>query len=107
VSVGEEQAVPPVEPRRRVYRWVAVLVAVVVVALAGWGISTYLADRRERQEARWEACAERVDPPGDRSARLRTFLEDKDEDPEAAVERLAQEDRRAHQRIEAQCGERP
>jgi hypothetical protein len=36
---------------------------------------------------------------------LREFFEADDE--EAAIERLGREDRRAHRRITAECGERP
>jgi hypothetical protein len=99
---------PPVEPaasRRRPYRWAVVVVAAVVVALAGWAIASYLADRQERRQSKWEACAKQVDPPDLRSARLREFFEADDE--EAAIERLGREDRRAHRRITAECGERP
>jgi hypothetical protein len=46
-----------------------------------------------------------VDPPDVRSARLREFFEADDE--EAAIERLGREDRSAHRRITAECGERP
>jgi hypothetical protein len=103
VADASDQAVEPVEPRRRPWRWAAAaLVLVAVIALAAWGISTLLDDSPEEQ---WEACAERVDPPAARSARIRELTDA--EDKEAARDRLAQETGEVQRRIEAECGERP
>jgi hypothetical protein len=96
------------EARRRLPRWVAValVVAIVaVVALAALGIAALVGDDDESQADRWEACARRVDPPADRSARLEEFSDREDE--EAARERLADEIREVEQRIRAECGDRP
>ena len=101
---------PPDEParsRRRPYRWAVVAAAVVAIALAGWAIASHLADRQERREARWQACAERVYPPEARSARVRELLEDGDDVTEADIERLGRVDQRGQRRIEAECGARP
>ena len=106
MSESLDQAAQPAEPRRRTYRWVIVLVLVAAVALAGWGIASYFADREERREATWEDCAERVAPSEDRTARVSELLEEDDVTDEA-LERLGREDRRAQRRIEAECGERP
>ena len=95
------------EARRRLPRWVAValVVAVVaVVALAALGIAALVGDDESAAD-RWKACARRVDPPADRSARLEEFSDQEDE--EAARERLADEIREVEQRIRAECGDRP
>jgi type VI protein secretion system component VasF len=105
VAEAPDRAAQPAEPRRRVPVWLALAVAVVaVVALGGWALVALL-DDGDDAEASWEECAERVDPPADRSDRVREFRDA--EDVEAARDRLAQEIRRVERRIEAECGERP
>jgi hypothetical protein len=99
VADASDRAVEPVEPRRRA---AAALVLVAVIALAAWGISTLLDDSPEEQ---WKACAERVDPPAARSARIRELSGE--EDKESARERLAREIREVQRRIETECGKRP
>ena len=103
----EDRPVEPLAGRRRIPVWVAIGLAVVllaVVVLGGWALATLLDDGDDADE-QWEACAERVDPPAARSERMRELGDA--EDLEAARDRLAQETRRAEQRIEAECGERP
>jgi type VI protein secretion system component VasF len=107
VAEAPDPAARPVEPRRRTPVWLAVALALAllaVVALGGWAIASVL-DDEDDAEAQWEACAERVDPPAARSDRLREFRED--EDVEAARDRLAEEIRRVERRIEGECGVRP
>ena len=106
MSEALDQAAQPAEPRRRTRRWMVVLALLAAVALAGWGIASYFADRDEGRAESWEDCAERVVPSEDRAARVSELLEE-DDVTEEALERLGREDRRAHRRIEAECGERP
>ena len=99
------QPVPPGGPHRRLPRWALALVVAAALALGAWVLVTYLSDRGQSAEERWQACATRVDSPADRSARIRELSEEPDK--EAARERLAQETRSVERRIEAECGERP
>ena len=60
----EDHPVEPVAGRRRIPVWVAVGLAVVllaVVVLGGWALATLL-DDGDDADTSWEACAERVDP---------------------------------------------
>ena len=94
----------PPPPRRRIPPWAA-LVLVALVALAGWGIAASLTDGAGGRDETWQACAERVDPPEAKEARVRESLED--DATEAAIERLRREDQEAQRRIDSECGERP
>lgn len=105
MAEAEDRAVEPQEARRRIPRWLAIVLVLAIVALAALGLAVVLADDEEDPAARWDECAERVDPPADRSARLEEFSDEEDE--ETARERLADEIREVEQRIEAECGERP
>ena len=100
-EIGDVQ---PAEPRRRIPWWAA-LVLVVLIALAGWGIAASVNDSDEGRDETWQACAERVDPPEEKEARVQESLED--DVTQAALERLRREDQEAQRRIESQCGEEP
>ena len=82
---AEDRAVEPQEARRRIPRWLAVVLVLAVVALAAVGLAAVFADDDEDPTARWEECAERVDPPADRSARLDEFSAEEDDEAAAAT----------------------